>query len=597
MRIFLRLLTYTIGQRWRLTSALLLALVGVALELARPWPVKFALDAVVGARSPRQVDAVAGLLSRAASPGEVVTWSIVIAIVIVLASAVINLLVLRAIVEVAQSMVFRLSSVAFARLQRLSLAFHGRHTVGDLLQRMSQDVFVAHFAISQVAIPGLGALLTLVGMFVIMARLDSTLALIAAAVVPLLAVTLALFSKPMNRTTTTQYEVQGQLMALIEQSLSGIRAVQGYARERDVQRRVEQNALALGNAYNQSAMVQGYYKEATGIITGVAAAALLGVGGYRVLGGTLSPGDLFVFIGYLTSLSGPVLGLSTAVGAAVVVNARGRRVFEIVDSNEEVRESANPLAPEIVRGALEFDRVSFSYTRPEGGETEQVLSDISFRVEPGSITALVGATGAGKTSLVSMLSRFHDPSGGRITLDDKDLRDYALTSLRESVALVLQEPFLFPMSVADNIAFGRPGATRTEIEHAAMVAQADRFVRRLPDGYDTIIGEKGSTLSGGERQRISLARAVLKSAPILVLDEPTSALDARTEAKVFDALRPIIRGRTTLIISHRLSTIRHADRIVVLDQGRVVESGTHESLLEADGVYADLCQHQHVAVI
>jgi ATP-binding cassette, subfamily B, bacterial len=598
--VFFRLLRYAGAARGRLLGALVLALAGVALELARPWPLKFALDAMVGRGLSASLTPLAAGVPGMHTPSGRVALSVLALLVIVLGTSLVSLLVLRLVIGVAQQMVFTLSRDVFARLQRLSLAFHGRHTVGDLLQRMSQDVFVAHFAVSQVAIPGLGALLMLAGMFTIMARLDTTLTLVAGVVVPLLAGALAMFTRPMNATTSMQYEVQGRLMALLEQSLAGIRAIQGFTREPDVQRRVEASALALGQAYNRATMVQGGYKEVTAIITGLAAAATLGIGAHRVMTGVLTPGDLLVFLGYLTGLTGPVTTLATAVGAAVVVHARGARVFAILDADEEVPERVGAMPLGVVSGALTFDRVGFQYPGDPSVPDEppdEVLTDVTFTARAGELVAIVGATGAGKTSLVSMLSRFHDPTSGRILLDGMDLRDLRLRSLREHVGLVLQDAALFPMSIAENIAFGRPSATRAAIEDAARMAQAHAFIERLPQRYETRVGERGSTLSGGERQRIALARAVLKDAPILVLDEPTSALDARTEARVFEGLRPWLRARTTLIISHRLSTVRHADRIVVLEHGRIVEDGTHDALLRANGTYADLCRHQHLAVL
>jgi ATP-binding cassette subfamily B protein len=320
-----------------------------------------------------------------------------------------------------------------------------------------------------------------------------------------------------------------------------------------------------------------------------------------VLAGQISLGDLLVFLGYVTALYGPVSELSLSVGYAVEVMARGKRVFEIIDAEEEVRE--RPGAVDLARssrprGEVIFEGVTFGYHEADSeAPLRPVLRDVSFRARPGQTTAIVGATGAGKSSLVSLLSRFYDPWEGRILVDGHDVRDLSLRSLRESISLVLQEPFLFPMSIADNIGFGRPQATRAEIVTAAQAARAHDFIERLPQGYDTVIGEKGASLSGGERQRIAIARAVLKDAPILVLDEPTSALDAHTEEHIFAALSDLIQDRTTFVISHRLSTIRRAEQVLVLEDGRIVERGTHESLLKTGKAYARLYRHQHLAAM
>jgi ATP-binding cassette subfamily B protein/subfamily B ATP-binding cassette protein MsbA len=397
---------------------------------------------------------------------------------------------------------------------------------------------------------------------------------------------------------TQQYQRQGALVALVEQSLSGIKAIQGFAREPFVERRLRLQARELGDAYYSATVASGGYKEATTVVTGGAAALLLGVGAGRVLGGQLTLGELLVFLGYVAALYGPVSTLTGAVGAAFMVVARGRRVLEVLDACDEVPESPEPRELTRVYGDVVFENVVFGYDHGDGAEPSRpVLKDVSLHAQPGQITAIVGATGAGKSSLVGLLSRFYDPWDGRIFVDGHDLRTLSLRSLRENVSLVLQEPFLFPMSVADNIGFGRLDASRAEIEAAARAAHAHEFIVRLPQGYNTVIGEKGSTLSGGERQRLAIARAILKDAPILVLDEPTSSLDAHTESLIFSALTSLMRGKTVFIISHRLSTIRRADQILTIKDGRIVERGTHETLMAEGHVYADLYRHQHIAAV
>ncbi len=596
MRVFGRLMRYVLRHKGRLGLVFALALVGVLVELARPWPIKVVVDhALAGQPAPAWVAAVTSWLPGAQTAGGLIAWSVGVAVLIVLLGAVLALVVLNTVVAVAQRLVYDLSRDLFEKLQRLSLSFHSRHRVGDLLQRTGGDVFVVHHAVSQVALPAAVSLLSLAGMFAIMAHLDWTLALIALAVVPLLALALAFFTRPMNDRTTDQYRCQGSLMALAEQSLSAVKVIQGFAREDYVQRKLDGKARELGDAYARATRVSAGYNAVVAIITGTAAALLLGLGGQRVLDGRLSVGDLLVFLAYLVALYGPVNQLSLAVGYAVAVVARGRRVFEVLDSEEVVQEVPNAITLPRASGEVVFEDVAFGYGDRAQPSPRPVLRTISFRARPGEVIAVVGATGAGKTSLVSLLSRFYDPWEGRLLLDGHDLRDLSLRSLRENIALVLQEPYLFPMTVADNIAFGRPGASRAEIVTAAQIAQAHGFIERLPQGYDTVIGEKGTTLSGGERQRIAIARAVLKDAPVLILDEPTSSVDARTEAQIFEALSGLVRGRTTFIVSHRLSTIRRADQILALEDGRIVESGTHDALLRRGTVYARLYHHQHLA--
>jgi ATP-binding cassette, subfamily B, bacterial len=589
---------YALRHRARLAAALGLALLGVALELARPWPVKVVVDHVLAGRPvPPWLAAAVAWLPRAETPGGLLGWSVAAQVLIVLGGGAVALAVLHVGLVVCQRLVYDLLVDLFDKLQKLSLRFHSRQKVGDLLQRVSGDVLVVFLAVTQVALPLVVAVVTLAGMFFIMAREDAGLTLVALGVVPVLGLSFALLARPIKRNSARQWEAQGALMALVEQSLSNIKAIQGFARESYMRGKVAGAALDLGHAGRRAALTTAANAQATTVITGAGAALMLWLGASRVRAGQLSVGDLLVFIGYLTALYGPVSQLGTALGYGVAVVARSRRVFRILDSDDELPEKPGAHALGRARGEVAFEGVSFGYA-DEGGEPScLVLRGVSLRARPGQVTAVVGATGAGKTTLVSLLSRFYDPVEGRVTLDGRDLRDLTLKSLRENVALVLQEPFLFPMSVADNIAFGRPDAPRAEIERAARAAHAHDFIERLPEGYDTVIGEKGATLSGGERQRIAIARAVLKDAPVLVLDEPTSALDAHTEGKIFEALSELMRGRTTFIISHRLSTIRRADQILALEGGHVVERGTHESLLAAGRTYAHLYERQHIAAL
>ena len=598
MRILLRLLSYVLRHKAKLCLAFAFSLAGVALELARPWPIKIIVDHILAGRAfPSWLSAAVSLLPGAQSPSGLLAWCVGFAVLVVVGSSALTLIGLHVGLKVCQSLVYDLLVELYAKLQRLSLKFHNRHQLGDLLQRVSGDVLVVFFAVTQVALPVFVSVLTLVGMFFIMLQLDTGLSLVALAVVPFLMASLVLFAKPLKENSARNWASQGALMALVEQGLSGIKAIQGFAREPYMQRRVEAQTVALGNAGRRAALTSAANNQAMILTTGLGAALVLWVGASRVVEGRLSLGDLLIFLGYLTALHAPVTSLGSAVGYAIAVVTRSRRVFKILDSDEEVPERPNPIVLKRARGALTFEHVDFAYQEAGTHSESLTLRGISFTAKPGQIIAIVGATGAGKTSLVSLISRFYDPQAGRILLDGHDLRDLSLKSLRENVSLVLQEPFIFPLSVADNILFGDPQATRAQVVEAAKAAHAHEFIERLPEGYDTVLKEKGSTLSGGERQRIAIARALLKDAPVLILDEPTSALDAHTEGKIFEALSRLMEDKTTFIISHRLSTIRRADQILALEDGQIVERGTHESLLTDGSVYAQLYKRQHIAAL
>jgi ABC-type multidrug transport system fused ATPase/permease subunit len=419
------------------------------------------------------------------------------------------------------------------------------------------------------------------------------LAIVAFSVVPVLAIMLAAFVKPMNDTTTVQYKTQGLFSAFLQQSLSSMKIIQAFGRESYMEQKLRTHASEFSRAFIVANKVSMTYNQLSVLITGLASAILVGMGALRGLGGGLSIGELYIFLGYLAALYGPVNSLTTAIGATVMITARGKRVIDILDSKEEVIEKSNAITLDAAEGSVEFKNVSFGYQSKDGSRTP-VLKNISFKVEPGQVVAVVGPTGTGKTSLISLLSRFYDPWEGKVLLDGVDIADLKLNSLREHISIVLQEPFMFPMTIAENIAFGNPESSFEEIVEAAKAAQAHSFISKLPEGYDTMITEGGTSLSGGEKQRIAIARAFLKKATILILDEPTSAVDASTEAKIFKSLGGYALGKTVFVITHRLSTIKHADLIITIQDGVIAETGTHQSLLSAGKVYADLYKYHHI---
>jgi len=487
--------------------------------------------------------------------------------------------------------VYRLAADVLHRLHRLSLLFHRRSRVGDLLDRVSTDTYCVYSVAEALLVSPGRNLLTLAAVTSVAWGLNPHLAIISLAAAPVLAGTALLFGGRLTRRAQTKRRAEARLLTFVHQTLTAIPVVQAFGSEVRNRRMFEGLAADAVALSQRATFLSNAYESVTGLATTVGAAMVLLLGGLEVAAGRMSVGSLLVFLAYLRSMQGAFRGLLGTYGELKRAEASVERVLEVLDSDDEVREApcAQPLPalPTGQRGHLRLEGVTFGY---EPGRP--VLSNVSLEARPGEALAIVGPTGAGKSTLVSLVPRFCDPWEGRVWLDGLDVREAQLRSLREQVALVLQEPFLLPLTVAENIAFGRPDATQAEIVAAAEAANADAFIRKLPEGYDTPLGEHGATLSGGERQRLSIARAFLKDAPVLILDEPTSALDAGTEAALLEALQRLMEGRTTLIIAHRLSTIRHADRIIVLDAGRVAEAGTEKELLAAGGLYSRLRSHQ-----
>jgi ATP-binding cassette, subfamily B, bacterial len=420
-----------------------------------------------------------------------------------------------------------------------------------------------------------------------MLALEPRLTLLALAVVPLQILSIRVFGKSMKARTRRRRDLEGELMTVVQQTLTAVPAVQAYTREDHGDTRYRDYADETVAAYVRATMAGNWFRLFAGLSTAVGTAAILYLGGRLAISGDVSVGTILVFLAYLVSLYTPLNSIAYTAEVWQTAAAQADRVMEILDAPAEVRDRAGAYDLRIRRGHVRFEDVVFGYER-----NRPVLRGVAIEAHPGETIAVVGPTGAGKTTLMNLLVRFFDPWSGWVTIDGHDIARVRLRSLREQVALVLQEPFIFPISAAENIAYGRPHATAREIAAAARAANAEQFIERLPSGYDTVVGERGATLSAGEKQRLSIARAFLKDAPILILDEPTSALDARTESLLLDALARLTEQRTTFVVAHRLSTIRDADRIMVIDRGRVIEQGAHSELLNEDGVYAALYRTQ-----
>ena len=586
-----RLAAYIVPQ-WRglgVVGALMLA--GVAVDVLKPWPMKLLVDHVfVGDAFPRAVAWIADLPGAATATGQLLWLTLATVLLFVIGTG-LGLVQNYVKTGTGNRMAYALGGALFAHLQSLSLRYHGRRPAGDSISRIVSSSTCVRDLVMGVAFPLLTSVTMIVAMFAVMVQLQLTLSLLALAVVPLLALLIRVFAVPMTERAYEEQRLEGQLWALAEGSLSSLPVVQAFGREEHEDRRFGELVQRTIQAHLRTLGSQLRFKVSVGGVTAAGTAALMALGGLSVLQGTLTVGGLLVFITYLASLYAPLETLTYLSSGYASAAANARRVFEVLDAEERVREVAGAgWLPEPVVGHVRLEGVRFGY---EAGVP--VLDGVDVEARPGEMVALVGATGVGKTTLASLIPRFFDPWEGRVSIDGVDVREVRLESVRAQVALVLQEPFILPLTVAENIGYGRPGASREEIVAAAEAANAAGFVERLPDGYETVVGERGTTLSGGEKQRLSIARALLKDAPILILDEPTSALDAGTEALIMEALERLMRSRTTFVIAHRLSTIRRADRIVVLRDGVVAESGTHAELLRRGGLYQGLHAQQYAA--
>jgi ATP-binding cassette, subfamily B, bacterial len=571
---------YPYRRQWATHIALALTVSG--LQLVTPWPLKLLVDSVLGDVPLPAI--IRGIITPALANDKIVLLSLVILFGIVLAALVsgLNLLSGRLSILVRQAVVLELKSDLFNSLQHQSLRFHHERRIGDMLYRISTDVWGLDELMATL-VPLMVAVVTFIGMFSIVFNMNWQMALLALLVLPIFYYTYVLYSKHFGRRVEETQRLEGETISIAQEVLSALPVVKSFAREEDEHSRFVRGGLHAKEARVKLTTQQITYSLAVGFITTAASSLVLGLGAYQILKGRLTLGELLVIIAYLSSVYSPLESIYSAITYMHAYVAKAKRVFDILETEPEIRDRPNALVLNTIRGKVSFENVSFAY-----GGRKQVLSEINLEVIPGQHVGIVGVTGAGKTSLVSLVPRFYDPNGGCIRVDDHDVRDVQVKSLRKGISIVLQDPILLSGTIRENIGYGKPDATAEEIIKAARAANADDFIRQLPAGYNTEVGERGAKLSGGERQRISIARAFLKNAPILILDEPTSAVDYKTEAVILNALERLMAGRTTFIIAHRFSTLANVDKVIVLQEGRIAESGTQEELLRARGVFYDL---------
>lgn len=586
MSIYRRVLVYYQPFLRQTLLALAISLLTIGLSLLKPWPFGVIVDEVLpGGRHSGHVQ---GWLAahRAAPPGgggALLLGLCATLVLITLGAGLLGLASNYIFVNVGLRALLKLRTDLFATLQALPLKFHDSRRSSDSSFRVAYDSQSVQTIFNKGFTNIVGSGITLVGILVIMGRMDGELTLISVAIVPAVLWAIRHYSARIREQSTSIQEKDSAMLALAQEGLSSIKVVHAFGQEEYTVRQFRDQAQQSLAANLRLTMTNVASALVINTLMALGVAALTYVGSLHVLRGDLTLGALTVFLSYLAMLYAPIESLSQTAWALEGAAAGATRCFEVLDSDDEVCDApdATPIAS--TQGAFRFEGVDFGYT-PE----RLILSGVNLDVRPGSSVAFVGGTGAGKSTLLSLAPRFYDPTAGRVLLDGRDLRSITKKSLRAQISLVLQDTLLFSTTVRENIAYGRPEASEEEIVAAAVRAQADDFIRQMPLGYESPVGERGGRLSVGQRQRIGIARAFLKDSPILLLDEPTSALDPATERAIMDTLEELMRGRTTLIITHRLATVHHLDQIVVLAQGGVAEVGSGAELLARNGEYAKL---------
>jgi ATP-binding cassette, subfamily B, bacterial len=572
---------------WKMLCLALLAVVGETLaDVLQPWPIKIVVDNVV------QSKAVGGWLGSIVANflphNRYATLNLAVAAValIALMDAISGYTEKYLTTRVAQWVAHDLRRAVYQHLQRLSLAEHRESRSGDLMMRMTSDISAIQDFITSALIGILVNVLTLAGILAVMFSVNWRFTVLALSVVPVLFFVVYFYTRRIKAASRAVRKREGELLSGVAEVLSSIHVVQAFAREDYEDRRFASESKSNVEAGLQARSVKARLSPIVDVIVAAGTCVVLAYGGRLAISGQISAGVLVVFLLYLSKLYKPIRDLSKMTDTIAKATVGFERIQEVLELESRVRDLPNARTAPPFRGCIEFDHVSFGY-----GDTK-VLTDVSFRIEPGQVAAIVGPSGTGKSTIVTLMTRFYDPLSGQVRIDDTDIREYSLKSLRDQISFVLQDTLLFRATIWENIAYGRPDASIEDTVRAATLANAHDFITELPQGYATMVGDRGLTLSGGQRQRIAIARAIVRNTPILILDEPTSGLDAASEASVIDALDRLMKGRTSVVIAHHLGTIRHADVIFVVKGSRIVERGTHDELVANGGVYRELYQRQ-----
>ncbi len=568
-----------------------LAVVGEGIaDVLQPWPLKIVLDRVLEAKSKSPAHGWLNhliMLTAGYDKLAILKFAALAALAIAFVDAFCTYCEKYLSTSVGQWVLHDLRRTLYSHMQRLSLAYHDHSRTGDLISRATSDIDAIQSFIASGLLSSLVNCMTLVGMVAVMFYVNWRFTLIALSIAPILFCVVYIYTRRIKKASREVRKKEGEIVSVIQEVLSSIHVVKAFGREDFEQRRLEAESLESVEIALRARSLKAKLSPIVGIIVATGTSLVLWFGGRMALEGSLSAGSLVMFILYLGKMYKPMQELAKMTDSYSKAAVGYERIQEVLTTDGEVKDLPGARNAPAFRGLIEFEKVNFSYEKGT-----PVLKDVSFKIEPGTVAALVGPTGAGKSTIISLIPRFYDPDSGIVKIDGQDVRRFTQKSLRQQISFVLQETVLFHGPVWSNIAYGKPEARRPEIMRAAELANAHEFIERMPEGYDTIVGERGVTLSGGQRQRIAIARAIIRNTPILILDEPSSGLDAASEKLVFEALDRLMKDKTSIVVAHRLSTVRSADVIFVLEAGAIVEQGRHEELLKTNGLYSKLYELQ-----